>query len=180
MSEAELAEIPAVAPLKPGLLKQLSHLAVRTERMPEIRRFYEDFLGLPMVTSLVAEENPADGALTGYIHCFFQLADSSCIAFFQIEKGLMGDPFPRTSDALEHHVALRVDDKASVDAYAERARAFGMEPLIIDHEDFYSVYMPDPDGEMVEVTWHKPSVAEIIDPVAAHRILDDWLAAHTN
>jgi hypothetical protein len=37
--------------------------------------------------------------------------------------------------------------------------------------------MPDPDGEMVEVTWHKPSVAEIIDPVAAHRILDNWLAS---
>jgi hypothetical protein len=37
--------------------------------------------------------------------------------------------------------------------------------------------MPDPDGEMVEVTWHKPSLANIIDPATAHRLLDNWLAA---
>lgn len=177
MSQTELVAPAAASQLRPGLLRQLSHLAVRTEKMPEIRAFYEDFLGLPMVTSLVADENPGDGMPTNYIHCFFQMADGSCIAFFQVEKGTLGDPFPRTSDALEHHVAMRVDEKATVDLYAARAREFGLEPLVIDHEDFYSVYMPDPDGEMVEVTWHKPSVAKIIDPVAAHRILDDWLAA---
>jgi len=62
--------------------------------MEAVRRFYEDFLGLPMVTSLVADFDVVTKAKSNYIHCFFQLADGSCIAFFQFEGGFRHDPLP--------------------------------------------------------------------------------------
>jgi catechol 2,3-dioxygenase-like lactoylglutathione lyase family enzyme len=179
MSRSELVNIAdrALPQLRAGILRQVSHLAIRTEQMGAVRSFYEGFLGLPMVTSLVADVDPQTGGPSNYIHCFFQMADGSCIAFFQCGKGLRGPPTSHTSDALERHLALRVDEKEEVDGFLDRAKAFGIEGFVIDHEDFYSFYTYDPDGDCVEITWHKPSISEINDPVAAHRILDQWLIA---
>jgi glyoxylase I family protein len=166
------------APLNNGgnLLRQLSHTATRTRDMAATRKFYEDFLGLPMVTTMVADFDAVTNAASNYIHCFFQLADGSSIAFFQFEDGYRDEAFPRSSDPYERHLALRVDDKATVEAFAERAEAHGIGNFIVDHDDFYSLYLLDPDGEQIEVTWHKPSLDGLIDTRKAHEVLTDWLS----
>jgi glyoxylase I family protein len=157
-------------------LRQISHTATRTRDMEAIRRFYEDFLGLPMVATLLADFDVVTNKPSNYIHCLFQLADNSCIAFFQFEDGFRDDPAPRCSDPYERHLAIRVDDKASIERYADRAKAFGIEAFIVDHDDFYSLYLLDPDGEQVEVTWHKPSFDLLLDADVAHKTLKSWLA----
>jgi len=174
MSVASLKRSDADSPV--ARLQQVSHTAVRTKDMEAIRRFYEDFLGLPMVTSLVADFDVVTKAKSNYIHCFFQLADGSCIAFFQFEGGFRHDPLPRSSDPYERHLALRVDEKENVDQFAKRATSLGIDNFIVDHDDFYSLYLLDPDGEQVEVTWHKPSFDSIINSDEAHRILTNWLS----
>ena len=68
-------------------LRQLSHTATRTRDMEATRRFNEDFLGLPMVAAMQADFDVVTNKPSNYIHCFFQLADNSCIAFFQFEDG---------------------------------------------------------------------------------------------
>lgn len=133
-----------------------------------------------MVTTLVADFDVVTKAKSNYIHCFFQLAGGSCIAFFQFEDGFRDEAFPRSSDPYERHLALRVDEKESVDQFSKRATSLGIGNFIVNHDDFYSLYLLDPDGEQVEVTWHKPSYDGIINPGVAHRVLTNWLSAARN
>lgn len=156
-------------------IRQLSHLATRTNDMEAVRKFYEDFLCLPMTVSMVADFDVVTNAKSNYLHCFFQLDDKSSIAFFQFEDGFRGDAFPRTSDGYERHLALRVDRIEDVETYKQRAIHFGVEHFIVDHDDFYSLYLLDPDGEQLEITWHKPSLEQIVSAGEAHQILEDWL-----
>jgi catechol 2,3-dioxygenase-like lactoylglutathione lyase family enzyme len=162
-----------------SLLAQLSHTATRTRDMEAIRRFYEDYLGLPMVATLTADFDVVTNEPSNYIHCLFEMADGSCVAFFQFEEGFREDPAPRSSDPYERHLAIRVDDKETVHRFLDRSKEFGYEAFIVDHDDFYSLYLLDPDGEQVEVTWHKPSYELIRDVDAAHRTLEAWLAKAT-
>jgi glyoxylase I family protein len=177
MTDTHTLARPGHANQQQNLLRQLSHTATRTRDMEAVRKFYEDFLGLPMVTSMVADFDAVTQAPSNYIHCFFQLADGSCVAFFQFEDGYRDEAHPRSSDPYERHLALRVDDIETVEAYKKRADEFGIDSFIVDHDDFYSLYLLDPDGEQVEVTWHKPSLEALVDPDAAHKQLADWLAA---
>jgi glyoxylase I family protein len=156
-------------------LRQLSHTATRTRDMEATRRFYEDFLGLPMVAAMQADFDVVTNKPSNYIHCFFQLADNSCIAFFQFEDGFRDEPVPHSSDPYERHLAFRVDDKEMVDRYADRAKELGIEAFILDHDDFYSLYVLDPSEEQLEITWHKPSYDLVLNAGEAHRTLQRWL-----
>jgi glyoxylase I family protein len=178
MKDLQMLDKPSSLRAKDGktALRQLSHTATRTRDMEAIRRFYEDFLGLPMVAAMPADFDVVTNKPSNYIHCFFQLADNSCIAFFQFEDGFRDDPVPHSGDPYEHHLALRVDDKETVDRYADRAKKLGLEAFILDHDDFYSLYALDPNGDQVEVTWHKPSYDLLPDADVAHRTLERWLA----
>jgi glyoxylase I family protein len=180
MAEAKSLDRLKIKAGAPEALRQLSHTATRTRDMEATRKFYEDFLGLPMVTTMVADFDAVTNAASNYIHCFFQLADGSCVAFFQFEDGYRDEPHPRSPDPYERHLALRVDDIETVTGYEERAKEFGIDAFIVDHDDFYSLYLLDPDGVQVEVTWHKPSLDALLDEQAAHKILSDWLAAARN
>jgi glyoxylase I family protein len=178
MTDLQTLDKPSTTRARDGkpTLRQISHTATRTSDMEATRRFYEDFLGLPMVATMLADFDVVTNERSNYIHCFFQLADTSCIAFFQFEEGFRDQPIPHSSDPYERHIAVRVDDKETVDRYADRAKTLGIEAFIVDHDDFYSLYSLDPNGEQVEVTWHKPSYDLLIDADVAHRTLERWLA----
>jgi hypothetical protein len=63
-----------------------------------------------------------------------------------------------------------------VDQFATRAKEAQVPNFLVDHDDFYSLYLTDPDGEQVEITWHKPSFQSLADRAAASKLLDDWLS----
>ena len=176
MNEAQSTDHRADAAGGRTRLVQLSHTATRTHDMEATRRFYEDFLGLPMVATLVADYDAVTQAPSNYIHCFFQLEDGSCIAFFKLQDGFRGDHHVRTSDPYERHLAIRVNDRETVDDYGRRAEEFDIQSFIVDHDDFYSLYLLDPDGDQLEVTWHKPSLDGLLNEEAAHIMLVEWLA----
>lgn len=176
-SSLTLGKSAAAVDNRDNLVRQLSHTATRTKDMEATRVFYEDFLGLPMITSLVADFDAVTNDTSNYIHCFFQLADGSAVAFFQFEDGYRDDVFPRTSDPYERHLALRVDTKEVVEDFQRKANERGLQNFIIDHDDFYSLYLHDPDGDQIELAWHKPSLEQLVDPEKARRVLKDWLAA---
>lgn len=158
-------------------IQQLSHSAVRVRDMEKTRWFYEDLLGLPLTSSLVAHFDVVTNAPSNYIHCFFELADGSAVAFFQFEEGYRDEPFPRISDPYERHTALRADSDESVVRLHERAKSAGVECFTVDHEWCYSLYLTDPDGEIIEITAHRPSAEEVLDHEGARDILEQWLAA---
>ena len=49
------------------------------------RRFYEDFLGLPLVDAFEIRET-ATGRSAGVLHSFYEMADGSCLAFFEVPR----------------------------------------------------------------------------------------------
>ena len=64
------------------MIKGLHHSAYRCRDSEETRRFYEDFLGLPLVNAFEIKETQT-GRETRVLHSFFQMDDGSCLAFFE-------------------------------------------------------------------------------------------------
>jgi catechol 2,3-dioxygenase-like lactoylglutathione lyase family enzyme len=81
-------------------IKGLHHNAYRCRDSEETRAWYEDFLGLKLVSAFPIDEGRA-------LHTFFQMDDGSCLAFFEVP----GKPFDfKRQDALDLHIALGVDN----------------------------------------------------------------------
>ena len=93
------------------MIKGLHHNAYRCRDSEETRKFYEDFLGLPLVHTLKIEQTMT-GRRTGagVLHTFFQLDDGSCLAFFEAPD--MPFEFKDQHD-FDLHIALEVDPKRS-------------------------------------------------------------------
>lgn len=152
------------------------HHAIRTRDMHATRAFYEGVLQLPLVGAWVEaydviKENPAN-----YVHCFFELGDGSALAFFQFQEGHREDPMTMPKDPYEHHIALGVDDMATVDAFRDQLEAAGHPFTMVDHGYCYSVYTEDPNGMMVEVSTIVPNGEAILAEAAANaeRDLAAW------
>ena len=81
-------------------IQGLHHNAYRCRDSEETRVFYEEFLGLPLLSAFEIDEGRA-------LHTFFQMADGSCLAFFEAP----GKPFEfKRQDTLDLHIALAVDN----------------------------------------------------------------------
>jgi catechol 2,3-dioxygenase-like lactoylglutathione lyase family enzyme len=98
------------------MIKGLHHNAYRCRDSEETRAFYEDFLGLRMVSAFEINEGRA-------LHTFFEMDDGSCLAFFEVPGSLFD--FKR-QDSLDLHIALGVEPE-TFDAMLEKAKAEGRE-----------------------------------------------------
>src|SRR6516165_670898 len=68
------------------MIKGLHHNAYRCRDSEETRVFYEDFLGLRLVSAFEIDEGRG-------LHTFFEMDDGSCLAFFEVP----GMPFDLSS-----------------------------------------------------------------------------------
>jgi len=59
------------------MLKGLHHNAYRCRDSEETRKFYSDFLGLPLVQAFQIHETKS-GRATKTLHSFYQMDDGSC------------------------------------------------------------------------------------------------------
>ena len=64
------------------MIKKLHHAAYRCKNSEETRKFYEDFLGLRLVSAFEINETKT-GRKTSVLHSFYEMEDKSCIAFFE-------------------------------------------------------------------------------------------------
>jgi len=103
------------------MIKGLHHNAYRCRDSEETRRFYEDFLGLRLVSAF--EIDPTAGRETRALHTFFQMDDGSCLAFFEAP----GLPFDfKNQNPLDLHIALGVEP-AAFDNMLQKAKGEGRE-----------------------------------------------------
>jgi catechol 2,3-dioxygenase-like lactoylglutathione lyase family enzyme len=155
------------------MIKGLHHNAYRCRDSEETRVFYEDFLGLPLVSAF---EIDAAGRDSRALHTFFQMDDGSCLAFFEAP----GLPFAfKNQDALDLHIALGVEPD-TFDGMIEKAKAEGREVRgPIDHGFVRSIYFRDPNGYVIELTASTGKHGEMMDPVVSkpHEALGRWQAA---
>ena len=148
------------------MIKGLHHNAYRCRDSEETRAFYEDFLGLPMVSAFEINEGRA-------LHTFFEMDDGSCLAFFEVP----GSSFDfKRQDSLDLHIALGVEPE-TFEAMLEKATAEGREVRgPVDHRFVRSIYFRDPNGYVIELTASTGKHGEIMDPAISkpHEALAHW------
>ena len=132
----------------------LHHHAFACRDAEETRQFYEDVLGMPLVAAIQESTHPRSGAQSAYLHLFFEMADGTCLAFFDYPDyfaSLEANQLePR--DSLVHHIALEVQGYATIELFKQRLAAHGVALREIDHGYCRSLYFVDPNGLKLELT----------------------------
>jgi catechol 2,3-dioxygenase-like lactoylglutathione lyase family enzyme len=157
---------------EPTMIKKLHHNAYRCRDSEETRKFYEDFLGLPLVNAFEITTTKS-GRQTSVLHHFYALDDGSCLAFFEAPD--MPFEFKDQHD-FDLHIALEVS-REDLHAMFERGPKEGIETRgISDHEFIDSIYFRDPNGYVIELTAKRDNHDEAMNPATnrAREILAAW------
>lgn len=159
---------------EPTAIRGLHHAAYRCRNSAETRAFYEDFLQLPLVEAFPINTT-ATGRQANVLHTFYQMADGSCIAFFEAPD----QPFNfQDQHDFDLHIALEVDYPTLERMFA-KGKAAGIDTRgISDHTFIHSIYFRDPNGYVVELTApvDHPN-RTFFDPEKAAERLAEWDAA---
>ena len=87
------------------MIKGLHHNAYRCRDSEETRKFYEDFLGLPLADAFEIKVTKT-GRETSVLHSFYRLGDGSFLAFFEAPA----QPFEfKDQHDFDLHIALEVE-----------------------------------------------------------------------
>jgi len=121
----------------------IDHMGFPVSDLPASRAFYDAALaplGLTALVTISPEQNPSGGTAIGYGKGgdpFFWIGDNE-----QVGQGI--------------HVAFRVDNRATVDAFHKAAVAAGGTdhgaPGLREHygPNYYAAFVLDPDGANIE------------------------------
>ena len=157
------------------MIKGLHHNAYRCRDSEETRKFYEEFLGLPLVNAFTIEETKS-GRRTNALHSFYRMDDGSCLAFFEVPD----TPFEfKTQHDYDLHIALEVKPQ-DLKRMMEKGRAAGIETRgIADHRFIDSIYFRDPNGYVIELCAKRDNHDTMMDPAknGAREKLDNWTAS---
>jgi catechol 2,3-dioxygenase-like lactoylglutathione lyase family enzyme len=154
------------------MIRKLHHNAYRCRDSEETRRFYEDFLGLPLAEAFEINETKS-GRKTSVLHSFYQLDDGSFLAFFEAPD--MPFEFKNQHD-FDLHIALEVGDEVLAPMLA-KGKSAGIETRgISEHGMVRSIYFRDPNGYVIELTAKTPEHDRMMDRTAngARAKLDRW------
>lgn len=157
------------------MIKGLHHNAYRCRDSEETRKFYEDFLGLPLANAFEITETKS-GRATHVLHSFYRMDDGSSLAFFEAPD--MPFEFKRQHD-YDLHIALEVS-QADLSKMYEKGKAAGIETRgISDHKIIHSIYYRDPNGYVIELTAKDAGHDEAMDPAksGATEKLKVWQAS---
>ena len=153
-------------------IQGLHHAAYRCKNSEETRAFYEDFLELPLVEAFPIGTT-ASGREARVLHTFYQMADGSCIAFFEAPD--QDFEFIDQHD-FDLHIALSVEYD-TLTRMLEKGKAQGHEVRgPSDHGFIHSIYFRDPNGYVVELAAPTPGIGKGpgFDPVKAQARLAQW------
>jgi catechol 2,3-dioxygenase-like lactoylglutathione lyase family enzyme len=154
------------------MIKGLHHNAYRCRDSEETRKFYEDFLGLPLATTLEITETKS-GRETHALHTFYRLDDGSFLAFFEVPEQTFEFKVQHDYDL---HIALEVDYPV-LQKMLDKGRERGIETRgIADHRFIHSIYFRDPNGYVIELTAKVGDHSAATNPALndARSKLDRW------
>lgn len=157
------------------MIKKLHHNAYRCRNSEQTRRFYEDFLGLPLAGTLEIQETKS-GRKTETLHTFYRLDDGSHLAFFEAPD--MPFEFKQQHD-FDLHIALEVDPHALA-PMLEKGKSNGIETRGISNHGFiHSIYFRDPNGYVIELCAKLADHDREMNPALnqARAKLDRWTQA---
>ena len=151
-------------------LKKLHHNAYRCNNSENTRKFYEDFLELPLVDAFEISTTMT-GRATKVLHTFYSLNDGSCLAFFEVANKTL--KYKKWHD-FDLHIALQVDENMLLKYYNEQQTEYTttdkLTPIDIENYcsndnfnfiiNFKSIKKYNPDNDILQLL-HK-SVIDII------------------
>ena len=137
---AKYLRAPAERP--PTMASGVHHVAFICRDVEETVRFYQDFLGFPLV-ELVENRDYA-----GSSHFFFDIGHGNLLGFFDF-PGHDHPDFQETIGGVQH-LALSTT-QADFDAAKMRLEAAGIEYIGPDRGIDNSIYLRDPNGVNIEL-----------------------------
>lgn len=156
-------------------IRGLHHNAYRCRDSEETRRFYEDFLELPLADAFEITQTQT-GRQTRVLHSFYRMDDGSFLAFFEAPDR----PFEfKEQHDFDLHIALEVNDATLERMYA-KGKASGIHTRgVSDHGFVRSIYFRDPNGYVIELTAKSPDYKEKMARARreAHARLAQWESA---
>ena len=156
-------------------IQGLHHSAYRCRDSEETRRFYQDFLGLPLSKTLEITTTKT-GRATRTLHTFYRMGDGSFLAFFETADR----PFEfKDQEDFDLHIALEVGAE-SLRPMLAKGQALGIEcrgPS--DHGMIESIYFRDPNGYVIELCAKRAGHDALMDPArnGAREALERWTAS---
>ena len=157
------------------MIEKLHHNAYRCRDSEQTRKFYEEFLGLPLVEALEINETKS-GRKTQTLHTFYRLDDGSHLAFFEAPD--MPFEFKAQHD-YDLHIALEVNAEVLPRMLA-KGKAQGIDTRgVSDHKFIHSIYFRDPNGYVIELCAKLAGHDKAMDPAmnGARTKLDRWTGA---
>jgi catechol 2,3-dioxygenase-like lactoylglutathione lyase family enzyme len=162
------------------IVKGVHHVAYRCRDAKLTADFYTRALGLKFTMAMSEDRVPTTGAECPYMHIFFQMADGSHVAFFDLANAQPMTLDPNTPPWVQH-LALEVENEPALQQAAQRLRDYGVEVIgPIDHLIFKSIYFHDPDGHRVELTFRTETVEAMRQLFEVKdAMLDEWSRTRT-
>ena len=154
------------------MIRGLHHNAYRCRDSEETRRFYEDFLGLPLAEALEIRTTKT-GRATDALHTFYRLGDGSFLAFFEVPERAFD--FKPQHD-FDLHIALEVSEE-HLQTMLAKGKAMGIDTRgVADHGFIHSIYFRDPNGYVIELAAKVAGHDQAVDPArnGARAKLQRW------
>ena len=143
------------------MFQRLHHVAYRCANAAETVDFYTNVIGLKFAHAISQDRVPSTQAFSPHLHIFFELADGSYLAFFELANAPPARKDPNTPDWVQH-LALEVADEAALLQGKQRLTERGIEVVgPTDHGFCKSIYFFDPSGHRMEMTARAEQPGEI-------------------
>lgn len=146
----------------------LDHVVMPVRDAEATLRFYTEVLELP----LVATHSGDDWDGYPWLMMIFGLGGRQEL----VAVALKGAPSPdyRGVPVDARHYALAAASEADLDAWRGRLAAAGVDFWEEAHGEQASIYFPDPDGVIFEITWPATRVPTFANP-GAHEAVRRWV-----
>jgi len=132
-------------------IKGLGEVALRVADLPSMQAFYEEVVGLELIRAFpgIAFLRIAEG-VEGH---------TQVVALFDRSSGSENAPREGAATTLDHFAFVTTPKE--LDAEHERLEGLGLEVETAVHEwtQWRSIYVRDPEGNLVEWVCHDPSIS---------------------
>ncbi len=132
-------------------VQKLNHVAYRCRDAGETMQFYRDVLGMKLAHVITQDRVPSTQEFAPHCHLFFEMADGSWVAFFDLVDETTIDQ--ESNPDWAQHLALEVESVEALDIAHKNLDAHDIDVLgPVDHGFIRSIYFYDPSGHRLELT----------------------------
>jgi catechol 2,3-dioxygenase-like lactoylglutathione lyase family enzyme len=156
---------------------RLNHVAYITTDTGATYRFYTEVLGFKLVAAVRGEYDPESRSEKRSLHTFFAMGSGEVIAFFDIEG--MERPKKDNAPTWSRHFAMSVGSHEELMAWRQRLLDHDVQVSpVVDHDGvWFSIYFPDPNDILLELTYQARDLTED-DAANAATMVGEWTKAH--